>query len=183
MSVKEYATKSKKIEELLLLLELKETCASGTVTKNVSRLRKRTYQVKSLSTLASAAFKQVPKNVLNIANAEYIWPDRFLTWRNNSAISNTHVRDCEQPDFWFYTPEYSESRNQVEVRSIDSTHLLTRTRRKCCRGGIEELDNTPWLKVAKQGTTLLTPVMVQDIIDPMSMSMANTHFIKLYKIV
>lgn len=84
--------------------------------------------------------------------------------------------DCEQPDFWFYKPEYSESRNQLEVRSIDSTHLLTRTRRKCCRGGIEGLDNTPWLKVAKQGKTLLTPVMVQDIIDPMSMSMANTHF-------
>ena len=54
--------------------------------------------------------------------------------------------------------------------------MLTRVRRKTCAGGIEGLNNEPWMKVAKQKTTLLTPIMVEDISDPMSVSMAKTHF-------
>lgn len=54
--------------------------------------------------------------------------------------------------------------------------MLTRTRTKVCKGGIEGLKNESWLKVARSGKTLLTPAMIQEIIDPMSMSMAITHF-------
>ena len=85
-----------------------------------------------------------------------------------------------EPDVWFYSPEYSETRQQLEVRCIDSTQLLTRICRKTRKGGIEGLDNKACLKIAKQRTTLLSPVMVEDIVDPMSMSMAMsmalTHF-------
>lgn len=38
------------------------------------------------------------------------------------------------------------------------------------------MNNNGWMKVARSGKTLLTPVMIQEIVDPMSASMAITHF-------
>ncbi|KAH3892593.1 hypothetical protein DPMN_016714 [Dreissena polymorpha] len=53
---------------------------------------------------------------------------------------------------------------------------MTRTRRHCCKGGIEGLSNASWIEVAKSGKTFLTKIMVQEVTDPMSISMATTHF-------
>lgn len=78
--------------------------------------------------------------------------------------------------FWFYSPSYSKTRQQLEVACIDSTHLLTRTRRKCCKGGIEKLSNTPWRKVAKSNKTALSLAMIDCIFEPMSVTTAVTHF-------
>lgn len=60
----------------------------------------------------------------------------------NTATSKDSVNSDEE--FWFYSPSYSKTRQQLEIACIDSTHLLTRTRRKCCKGGIEKLSNKPW---------------------------------------
>lgn len=38
------------------------------------------------------------------------------------------------------------------------------------------MNNSGWMKVSRSGKTLLTPVMIQEIVDPMSASMAITHF-------
>lgn len=38
------------------------------------------------------------------------------------------------------------------------------------------MNNNGWMKVARSGKTLLTPVMIQEIVDPMSAYMAITHF-------
>lgn len=53
---------------------------------------------------------------------------------------------------------------------------MTRARHKCCKGGLDNISNGPWLKVAKGRKTLLSTVMIEDIIDPMSVSMATTNF-------
>ncbi|XP_060573074.1 uncharacterized protein LOC132730724, partial [Ruditapes philippinarum] len=171
--IKEYATKAVKLSELTKHLSL-----NGEIKENthIKASRNKPKDVKPLSILAASALKSVPKNVLNISFAEYIWPDRLEQWQKNSPTDGIDVTGFEKPDFFFYVPEYSLTRHQLEVRSIDSTHLLTRTRRKTCKGGIEGFTNEPWLKVARQGKSLLTPAMVEEIVDPMSMSMANTHF-------
>ena len=57
---------------------------------------------------------------------------------------------------WFYLPEFSQSRGQFEVKCIDSSHLLTRARRKACKGGIKGLSNERWLKVARKKYTFDT---------------------------
>ncbi|WAR15569.1 hypothetical protein MAR_005674 [Mya arenaria] len=71
-----------------------------------------------------------------------------------------------------------DRREQLKVHCIDATHLLTRTRRKCCRGGLDNSSKISWLNVAKTGKTMLTPIMVEEITDPMSSSMAASHFSK-----
>ncbi|KAH3822999.1 hypothetical protein DPMN_124794 [Dreissena polymorpha] len=65
---------------------------------------------------------------------------------------------------------------QYEVMCIDATHLLTRTRRKSCKGGLDLVNNEAWKRVAIGGNTLLTPIMIEEVTDPMSASMAATHF-------
>ncbi|KAJ8298519.1 hypothetical protein KUTeg_025050 [Tegillarca granosa] len=47
----------------------------------------------------------------------------------------------------------SYDRQQLEVRCIDSSHLLTRTRRKVYKGGIERLSSKHWLKAASTRKT------------------------------
>ncbi|KAJ8316700.1 hypothetical protein KUTeg_005748 [Tegillarca granosa] len=117
-----------------------------------------------------------PKTALNIAYAEYAWPERLQTWKTQSPINDEMKVIGSYPDYWFYIPEFSYDRQQLEVRYIDSSHLLTRTRRKVCNGGIDKLSSKPWLKAASTRKTFLTSVMVEDVIDPMSVPMSVTHF-------
>ncbi|KAH3890362.1 hypothetical protein DPMN_014441 [Dreissena polymorpha] len=77
---------------------------------------------------------------------------------------------------FFYVPAFSSKRKQYEVSCIDSSHLLTRTRRKCCKGGLDGLLNDAWNKVAKRGKTNLSIAMTECVIDPMSVPFAVTHF-------
>ncbi|XP_060581747.1 uncharacterized protein LOC132738297 [Ruditapes philippinarum] len=111
----------------------------------------------------------VVEEIVNCNTDEEIWANALI-----DVIDQ--VDDLNDNEKHRRNMQYSLTRHQLEVRSIDSTHLLTRTRRKTCKGGIEGFTNEPWLKVARQGKSLLTPAMVEEIVDPMSMSMANTHF-------
>ncbi|KAH3847301.1 hypothetical protein DPMN_089621 [Dreissena polymorpha] len=77
---------------------------------------------------------------------------------------------------FFYVPAFSSKRKQHEVSCIDSSHLLTRTRRKCCKGGLDGLLNDAWNIVAKTGHTNLSIAMTDCVIDPMSVPLAATHF-------
>jgi hypothetical protein len=66
------------------------------------------------------------------------------------------IYDLNIPDYWFYVPEFSTVRGQLEVKCIDSSHVLTRTRRKLCKGGNENITNEPWIKVARQTETFVS---------------------------
>lgn len=59
---------------------------------------------------------------------------------------------------------------------MDSTNLFTRLRRHCCKGKIEGVNSSAWIHVARENNTILTPAMVEEIVDPMSVSMARTQF-------
>ncbi|MEW8546432.1 MAG: YqaJ viral recombinase family protein, partial [Candidatus Thiodiazotropha sp.] len=163
--------KVKKLEILSQFLGLKQVPEP---TK--SKITRRT--PKCLRDIArSTVMSKVPKSVLNIAYAEYIWGDRLEKFEKEAKISNkVKVEGTFEPDFWFSQPEYSESRNKLEVKCVDSTHLFTRLRRHSCKGCLDGIDCTAWKNVAKQRTTLLTPVMIDDLTDPMSAAMARTHF-------
>ena len=173
---KESCSKQKKIDVLgehLLIAE-----SEGRVVKEKVTRKNRRTSPKTLKELASCKLsKCVKKGDLSVSYAGYIWPDRFRQWKSESCLSkDPKINDTAEPEFWFYTPEFSRKRNQLEVRCIDSTHLLTRTRRVCCRGGLDGVSNGPWLKVAKEGKTFLSLIMVQEVVEPMSTMMAATHF-------
>ena len=98
------------------------------VASNESMSRTRKRKIKSLRDLSlSVLTNKVPKNVLNITYSEFIWPERLKCWKSSSPLlDEIKIKETNEPEYWFYIPEYSESRSQLEVRCIDSTHLLTR---------------------------------------------------------
>lgn len=165
--IKESSPKAVKVHELAVNLKLKLSINTEVKPK---------YARKPVQTLAEIALKVITKNFskheLSVIQAEYLWPDRYQEWI--SEIGATQVNG--QFYNWFYKPEYSLRRKQFEVRCVDSTHLMTRTRRKSCKGGLEGLSNGSWMKVAKSGKTLLTPIMIEETTDSMSIKMATTHF-------
>lgn len=175
-TAKETLKKSVKIELILENVHISQLSRTNE-QRHVRAVKKASKNPSSLQSLAFGVLKKVSKQSLNLTYAEYIWEEEKKKWINQSPIKNNiKVEGLDQPEFWTYQPEFSLTRQQLEVRCIDSTHLFTRTRRKTCKGGIEGLDNMPWLKVAKQGKTLLTPIMVEEVTDCMSMPMALTHF-------
>jgi hypothetical protein len=197
--IKETATKQHKVNHLITLFGLDNNEMSFRKKKST-----KIHKVKTLKELAfNTISKTYKKNELNIIYAEYVWDQELTAWRKkhfeksnidlasanmnyvgNHGGQNASNLICEVmenddnliPSELFYTPSKSIKRGQNEVHCIDATHLLTRTRRKCCRGGLEGLSNKPWLRVAKSGNTHLSPAMVDAVVDPMSVSVAITHF-------
>ena len=85
----------------------------------------------------------------------------------NSKDSRKNVETALKPtkQSWFYAPEYSNSRQQYEVTCVDSTHLLTQSRQKCCKGGLRGLSNLPWRNGAKSYATPLSLAMIDCILN------------------
>ena len=54
--------------------------------------------------------------MLNIVYAQYVWPENYMKWINDSALrENPKFDGSAYPEFWFYIPEFSERRQQLEV--------------------------------------------------------------------
>ena len=106
--------------------------------------------------------------------------DSVTTEDSENQTEQTVVPELETnsnlKDTYFYIGQFSEKRKQFEVACVDSSHLLTRTRRKVCKGGIENMSNGPWMSVAKCKQTNLYLAMIETIIDPMSVPIAVSHF-------
>ena len=146
--------------------------------------------------------KNVKKVHLNFIYAEYIWQSKLKAWYNQYPLKvlypnidastdpriddvkvtrnvDTHAYPEESTSSYnsfFYSPSYSNTRRQFEVSCIDSSHLLTRTRRKICKGGLNGISNAAWRKVAKSKNTNLSLGMIDCILEPMSVPVAITHF-------
>lgn len=175
--INESATKKMKLTKLFSFFEFEES----TSVKGSFEVKQRRHKFKSLSDLAFAVVSKMKKSELNIVYSEYLWPQEFEKWKKDRpkiSFDQRNLMELESvmPDYWFYYPNQSSSRDQLEVSCVDSTHLLTRMRRKCCRGGIEGLSNTPWRKVAKSGNTSLSLAMIDAVIEPMSVTVAVSHF-------
>ncbi|XP_052820581.1 uncharacterized protein LOC128246428 [Mya arenaria] len=167
-SLKESVPKGVKVREISKVLNI-----SGELPQQLTKRKSsKTYNVKSLTEMATKEIAKFKKEHLNVIEAEYEWPEAYNEWQMSMVDVTVDGIEYE----WFYHPEYSIERQQYEVRCIDSTHLLTRARRKSCYGGLDGLSNEAWLKVAKSKKTLLTPIMITEVTDPMSAAMSKTHF-------
>lgn len=173
-----YKTKTKesdrKESKIQFICELMNAHYSAN-EKESNRKHKSTKEPRRLSELAFKAMtSSLKKCDLNIIYAEYLWPDVHKKWRAEHVSPLTEIHKQSQ----FYFPAYSDSRKQFEVSCVDSSHLLTRMRRKSAKGGLDGIGNDAWRKVAKSKKTALSLAMVDCILEPMSVPVANTHFRK-----
>lgn len=88
--------------------------------------------------------QKVSKHALDVAYSEKILPSKLVKWKSKSTVGDrvTYCISSLGNDFyWFSIPHFSEKRKQLEVKSVDATHLLTRLRRHCCKGKIETVNS------------------------------------------
>ena len=93
--------------------------------------------------------KEYPKDVLVSALAQTIYPQRLQTWKDNSKVADVVTIQGLQPVSTYYHPEYSRSRNQLEVKVIDGTHIRNNIRSALCKNNIENIRKEAWVQVAK----------------------------------
>lgn len=167
--LKESDKKEVKIEKICKLMNIEYSIFQRQKTLSLVKI----YKPKRLSEMAfKSVSSSLKKSDLNIIYAEYLWPEVFQKW--NLEHSNSVKLQNEETQFYY--PAYSESRKQLEVSCVDSSHLLTRMRRKSAKGGLDGVGNEAWRKVAKSNKTHLSLGMVDCILEPMTVSVANTHF-------
>ena len=174
-NLKESDSKATKVEKICKVLGLQH----DTNTESRGKRGRAISSPKKLSDISKAILNshKVTKRQLNIAYAQHIWPTKYSEWKAHSPmVVESAINDNEDNPVWFSVPEFSETRSQLEVKSVDATHLFTRLRRHSIRGNIKGVSKDAWLKVAKDGKTFLSPIMVEELLDPMSVTMARTHF-------
>ena len=118
---------------------------TGIVT-NVNEERRRSRQIKSPKTLYQCAqskllSKYYPKVFLEIATAKCMLPKKLQEWESSSdvqieiRITNKNDEGKNFHHISFSKPSKSVTRNQVEHKTMNPTHILTNLRSQICRHG------------------------------------------------
>ncbi|XP_035679573.1 uncharacterized protein LOC118417915 [Branchiostoma floridae] len=141
--------------------------------KGVPKLPTRLRSPSSLAIMCKKFLKGkgYPKAALNASYADFVFPRRLTEWKEKSFVKHNLVIPGLGPMDWFYIPEYSKARDQLEVRKIDYTHTLTAHRRAICKRNIGIAKREHFLKVAESGKTNLKVSMIED-----SLNMQSTDF-------
>ena len=147
-------------------------------TVNLSNKRKKVLPLKRMAEKVLRG-KTVPKQILNIAYAQYSFPGRFRQWQSHSPIgasaqisTDDNVYEVE----WYSYPERNKATENNLYKTLDSHHLLTNLRTRTSTHGLKDISPDAWKRVASSFKTKLTPAMVEDLIDKQSNSFAQTHF-------
>lgn len=183
-NLRESDRKAEKVKKICEIIQLQNVESVEGVNHGKRRGKRTLTDVLTLQELAFREFSKFKKSDLNIIYAEYVWPERLIQWQKKYFIyktdlyqeENTATCSKQTESCLFYIPAFSNHRGQFEVSCVDSSHLLTRTRRKCCKGGLDGFSNSAWDKVARSGKTNLSLAMTESIIDQMSVKTALTHF-------
>ncbi|KAK3085496.1 hypothetical protein FSP39_004241 [Pinctada imbricata] len=166
--------KLKKCE--FLIDSFRQTSCFNAPTKS----KRRRATVPKLCTMATKMLRghQVPKDVIAIAYAQYVFYEERRNWYDSSPIKNglqLHGFEDEIP-FWYSLPEYNEHTESVMTKSIDCSHNFTHLRIRTATTGICGVNSKAWHECAKSNSTNLNISMVADLLDKQSVANARTHF-------
>ena len=148
---------------------------------NIRSGKRREFQPKSLKYLSEGSLRKssYPKQALNIAYAEYVWPTRLKNWRESNKVENTIVIKGEEEDMEFepyYVPEYDD---KFHVYIYDKTHLGTNLRKCVCLDKVENVSIEAWRSVSKSDPKILHPTLIEvspegKILDQMRETLARS---------
>ena len=156
---------------------------TGIVT-NVNEERRRSTQIKSPKTLYQCAqskllSKYCPKVFLQIAAAKCMLSKKLQEWESSSdvqieiPITNKDDEGKNSHHKSFSKPSKSETRNQVEHRTMDPTHILTNLRSQICRHGFENVRTEAFHRVSNIDHNILPMSIVMDQLDKQSADLAK----------
>lgn len=125
--INESSTKTAKLERLFKILGLKE---NGVESRSANNYPSRKKSVKNLTELAYHQVSKMKKSELDICYAEFIWPRKLKEWLEKKPIIDNHIQEVVEislsqeadhmlsssykPNVWFYYPNFSNNRKQLE---------------------------------------------------------------------
>lgn len=89
---------------------------------------------------------------MNCIYAEHVFPMKYLDWQQISPFTPcTTIEDMDMNIIWYSNPEFTEERPMYMFHGLDSHHLFTNARVKCCSTGMVEagIHKDAWKKVFK----------------------------------
>jgi hypothetical protein len=172
MNITLSGTKSNLLAKMKHVLKL-----DGDIPQPSSRKR----SALSLKALTSRVLhgNSYPKMALNVSYAEWKFPDAVKQWQDSAKVKNGMIIpevDSDREIEWFYVPEYSTPRNQLEVKNIDPHHLLTRHRIAICKGNVGRAKRHQFVNIASDNNTALKPGMMEQQMNIQSTDFARITF-------
>ncbi|XP_053407926.1 uncharacterized protein LOC128559645 [Mercenaria mercenaria] len=172
-----------KVKKSDLVEQLGKLLKSTTKTQTTQR-KKTTKNPKRLQDIAAGILIKAsyPKQVLNIAYAEYIWPERVKLWKEKNRVAQTIMVKTETEEMNFepyYVPEFDENSGVFRIFTYDKTHLGTNLRKCMCLDKVRGISIQAWKHVSKARPDILHPSLVEvdddgRILDQMKESLARS---------
>ena len=139
---------------------------------------KKRKEVPTLAKIAEEYMLQAvyPKPLLAACSARIHHHYEFRNWRMNSIASySTYLDPIEQTIENFWTPEYSQHRQQIEPRTFDPTHILTNLRANISKKGFQHVSPKAFQNVSSRNNDLLSRAVVYELVDKQNLEVA-LHF-------
>lgn len=142
-----------------------------------SRMRKS--NPKTLLSLAKDIIKskRVPKSVIACPVAFLMHRHKVGDWKESFTVPNKIPIPHKGILFDLYSfPEYNASRDQLEPKCLDVTHILTNLRAHSCKHGLQDIDKDAWMRVCEKDAKYLPRPIIEDIVDQQNAEYAKKVF-------
>ena len=175
--------KVKNVYKTELINQLSKLIGDNHVIQIQKRSRKSRVKLGRLQELATSVLmkQSYPKQVLNIAYATHIWPNRVQQWRKTGKVeSKIEVKGTDAGFFEpYYIPEFDEKEQTFQVFTYDKTHLGTNMRKCLCLNKIEGVSIQAWKAVSLKNPEIIHPSIIDvspegKIADQMKEKLART---------
>ena len=135
----------------------------------------------SLKDLAVQKLKEsVPTDVLKVALASFDFAIKLPLWMDKCPLQMSYNIPLESSNFDVFSyPEYCATRQQIEPRVIDPSHILTNLHLHATQKGILNCDPKAFLLVSDSNHTVLNRgLLIEPIADKQSVPFARRVFSK-----
>ena len=123
-----------------------------------SNKRRKMRSPESLSKLCIKTMqsRKLPKAVLNVAYASYIYPEEHTKWLEQASLNSDIAIKGHESDIqcWYSFPVMNSASQSLFGNSIDCSHNFTHLRVRCCTTGIGDTSPAAWKAAAESNETL-----------------------------
>ena len=121
--------------------------------------------------------KQYPKEYLAAPLCTINHMQSVLKWESETSIPIQVDLDClEERHIIFNYPEFSERRNQLEMRTFDYTHILNNLRYHICNKGFVGVSKDAFINVSETNHDVLPRAIVEDKMDRQNSTISQRFF-------
>ena len=118
-----------------------------------------------------------PKEYLAAAVCKIRHRESVAEWEGRSPIPiNLELPFLDDVHIIFNYPEFSEDRQQIEMRTFDYTHILNNLRFHICNKGFDEVKTDAFMCVSKVNHDVLPLAIVEDKLDRQNCQISQRFF-------